>query len=758
MSVTDRLREVQSRVKRESLLEREAQLATKSSESQKRITDAYRQLLSARKLLLFYHLLSIRPEALDSQAELLNSILRVFRKDNGYFIDRRAYGSSLLDHYQRPVKLLSTKLDTFAACCCSYLRTFPGFVDRFTFSVVPAFFGSFWDRSMGAAFGRFFEHMLDCDFDIAVAVGRVVFTIPEFGFFIDKIISEMKVKGRSVTPTTMIAFVDDFLKAWNANRNFCPAIVIDTIRTVQQRDSARLSRFFGEAFLRPATSYGRSYGLHEASFCWPPALAGGLFDAFSARSTRLIESLLRADCPVALPSYSEAFLVCPTIDSLFVFCGDDLCDIAALLGHCCKTLNMADLRPEISFPTKLQKNKHYHLFDLWVPADMSRAAAAQVRSDARELVLRDILTKVPLFPAHPASQAIVEMIKDELPFVPDRARLLIEVKIGEFERMISAESLADWVNLLERGFGDRERQRHAWAQAITFSESAATGLEFPLKNYLGDRLWPSTWVIQAELFERFLATAQDFDFALQSQDLDFALRFIKCADLWCRWRDSHGFTYEMEFFLFHDYVMKAFPFEAIRQSQADFDLNWPALAKVDKWAAQYKNKDATADAFRKESVANKRAFWKKALVDTPTLINPLPKRLVDALNAPTPGMVLQIFAEATRMCSVAMAEAGSGVQEFDEFLAVLLLVYELAKPEGFISKVAFFDKTFRIVLETVKKGLMTGKLGGTYLYECGKGFEQAIEHLRTLACGLVDAYVRANPKERPPYLFQPVKH
>jgi hypothetical protein len=481
MTVTDRLRKVQSCIKREWLLERESALAVQSGESQNRITEAYRQLLSARKLLLFYHLLSIRPDALDSQAELLNSILRVFRRGDGYFIDRRAYGSDRLQDYQRPVRVLSSTPNTFAMCCCCYLGAFPDALDRFTFSVVPAFFGSFWSCPTEAIFLRFFERVIDRDFQIGVALGRVVFTIPEFGFFIDKIVSEMKIKARSVVLANVGTFFEDFLNIWSANRNFCPAIVVNTIRTVQKRDQGRLSCFFCEAFLRPAITYGRCYRLHDASFKWPEAIMARILETFSARSPKLTESLLKADCPVALPSYSETLLVCPTIDSLFVFYDDDLRDIAALVTHCRKALRMEELGPEISFPQELQKNKRYHLFDVQVPADMSHAAVQPVTSDPRELALRNILTKVPLFPAHPAGQTIIEMIQDELPFVPDRARLLLEVEISEFEAMISGQWLADWTDLLERGFAARERQRHAYARQITFSESAATALEFPLK-------------------------------------------------------------------------------------------------------------------------------------------------------------------------------------------------------------------------------------------------------------------------------------
>jgi hypothetical protein len=87
--------------------------------------------------------------------------------------------------------------DAFATYRC-YLKALPGVVDRFTF---------WWSWHFSGRSGTFDSARLcallrahvNRDFEIGVALGLVVFTIHEFGFFIDKIVSEMKIKGRSVT-------------------------------------------------------------------------------------------------------------------------------------------------------------------------------------------------------------------------------------------------------------------------------------------------------------------------------------------------------------------------------------------------------------------------------------------------------------------------------------------------------------------------------------------------------------------------------
>jgi hypothetical protein len=206
-------------------------------------------------LLLFYHFLAIHPAALESQAELLNTLIRVFKPQTGprYRIDCHAPAPEALSVYRHPIRFFSSNLVVFAQCCCSFLKAHPDCSDRFTFSVIPGFFGSFWCRAIENLFGQFFSVIVQTDFDTAVGLGRVVFAIPEFGFFIEKVIDEMRFKGRTVGQGTAVTeFTDDFVAKWTANRNFCPSLTVSIMKIVHRQNPKKFSNFFRESFLKPA--------------------------------------------------------------------------------------------------------------------------------------------------------------------------------------------------------------------------------------------------------------------------------------------------------------------------------------------------------------------------------------------------------------------------------------------------------------------------------------------------------------------------
>jgi hypothetical protein len=761
-----RLRTIQSRLKRESLLEREVDLAVNSQDSAKRIITAYRQLLSARKLLLFYHLLSIHPETLESQAKLLNPIIRLLKAKSGpgYFIDRAAYGSHLLKGYCAPMKFFSNNLETFAQCCCSFLKGNPDSTDRFTFSVVPGFFGSFWCRGIGDVFKKFFSALISTDFEVAIRLGRVIFTIPEFGFFIEKVVNEMKHKGRLVGQgTTAAAYVEDFVEKWRLNRDFCPSLVVSTLRVVGARGSSDVVRFLNESFLYPAISHGRIYHLHEVCFPWSDGVVASLIEAFSGKVADLANFLIQAECPASLPSFQEVLLVQPNIDNLFILSQTDLQDISALIAHA-RTIGIRGVGELVTCPPDLCKNVRYHLFDVQLQADefIYQVSSKSAHCDELEVRLRKVLSKLPLIPVAPLPQdanSMVAFLKTQLPLTRDKYRLQIEVDIDELQVEITNSrqkyDLAGFVKLLETNFADREQQRYENLEKITFSRTSAEQLEFPVQHYLGELLWPATWPIQAEVFEEFMKTEPRFEAALLNESFDFVNRFMKCVELWIHWRDSHLFNYDMEFLLFHDYVMKYFPLNRYVSGSTAFGLNWSGLIEADKFvAAERARAPSPADEYRQEGAASRKNLWKKVFVDTPLLIEPLRQRMSDFLSAPTPGIALQRYNEISQLCPMAMKAAGLAEPGADDILPTMVMLRDLAKPDYFLTSIAFFDKTFRLILDQMKNHSPEYQLGTTYLFDSGKAFEYNSCELKILAGTLVEVYLNANPGVPTPYDFQ----
>jgi hypothetical protein len=192
--------------------------------------------------------------------------------------------------------------------------------DRFTFSVVPGFFGSFWCPGIEDVFEKFFTAVISTNFEIAINLGRVVLTIPEFGFFIEKLFSEMKQKGRLIWKgTTAAAYVEDFANEWRLNRDFCPSLVVSTLRVVGTLGSGDVVRFFNESFLRPTISHGRVYHLHEVCYPWSADIVASLIEAFSGKAVDMADCLIKAECPTSLPTFPEVLLVRPDLGTFLSY-------------------------------------------------------------------------------------------------------------------------------------------------------------------------------------------------------------------------------------------------------------------------------------------------------------------------------------------------------------------------------------------------------------------------------------------------------
>jgi hypothetical protein len=474
--------------------------------------------------------------------------------------------------------------------------------------------------------------------------------------------------------------------------------------------------------------------------------------------------LLSADSPASLPTFQEVLLVHPNIDTLLILSEADLRDISDLVSHARETRHAGDIGEDVTCPLEVRHCRQYQLFDVQLGADhFIQEASRRSGGDGVEVRLRRIVSKMPLIPIVAASKhrnaTIIAILRDQLPLTRETWRLQLELEINEFKRALDdggeIKSVLHFVELLERSFAQREGRRYENLKKITFLLTSAYQLEFPVNNYLGERLWPATWPIQAEIFEHFVRSETSLRSILMNDDVKFVKRFMRVLELWIRWQDGKGFNYAMEFLLFHDYLMKYFPLESFLHGSTAFGLNWAGLIKVDRYmAARMSQAVSSADEYRRGGQAKKRDMWKKVFVDTPSLIDPLRHRMSDCLTAPTPGISLQQFTEITRLCQMAMTSAGLAEQGADEYIPTLVVLRDLAKPEYFLTRVAFFDKTFREIFAKMANPAVQGKLGMTYMCDCGKGFNHGISDLKFLAAELMKTYTDAHPDEVPPYDFQ----
>jgi hypothetical protein len=105
--------------------------------------------------------------------------------------------------------------------------------------------------------------------------------------------------------------------------------------------------------------------------------------------------------------------------------------------------------------------------------------------------------------------------------------LQLELEINEFQRALGdggeMENVLHFVELLEQ----RESRQYENLEKITFLLTSAHQLEFSVHNYLGKRLWPTTWPIQAEIFEHFMRSETSLRSILMNDDVKFVQRFTR---------------------------------------------------------------------------------------------------------------------------------------------------------------------------------------------------------------------------------------
>jgi hypothetical protein len=201
--------------------------------------------------------------------------------------------------------------------------------------------------------------------------------------------------------------------------------------------------------------------------------------------------------------------------------------------------------------------------------------------------------------------------------------------------------------------------------------------------------------------------------------------------------------------------MKYFPMDRFLSGSTAFGLNWSGLIEADRFvAAERSRSPSPADEYRREGFVNRKEIWKRIFVDTPSLIEPLRQRMSDFLSAPTPGIALQRYNEISQLCPMALKAAGLAEPGADDILPTMVMLRDLAKPDYFLTSIAFFDKTFRVVLDEMNNQRSELQLGTVYLLDSGKAFEYNTCELKILAGNLVQVYLSAHPGVQPPYDFQ----
>jgi hypothetical protein len=542
-------------------------------------------------------------------------------------------------------------------------------LDLFTFSLIPAFFGSFWCRAIEAIFGEFLGIILRTQFEI----GRVIFVIPEFGFFIGKVVAEMDVKGGELAPEGAEAFARDFVDRWQRDRDFWPSTVAAVLGSVERK-----SDFLRDAFLRPAMFNGRLYRICPASCSWAPSLASRVFGLLERDIDRLT---VMSDIPAALSSFSDVLLVRPDIDRRLVMSSDDLRELSDLLSF----LNspVEDLRP-VQFPPTLHPDKRYHTVELVLPKADDVVASDHADEDI-ETKLRRLLVELSLIPsASHGDRDIIQLLHEQVLISREDHKARLSLEVQELERSLSlshkGRTSEDLLVTLESEFASRSAQRKSDYERVTFSRSCVERLRFPVINYLGEMLWPATLPLQAAIFETFMKTET------APPGAEFMARFETLAGRFTSWASQAGWRFLLDAVLFHDFVITDFPIDG-------FARQHPGLVECDVLLAKSRSdvfERAKATFLETLTRGGRTPAWAHMLVTNRRIFEPIVQAARDAFAAPAPGSAMRLFDDLfKKKCQKALAIAGIGQTALDEMMPVFQFVLEVARPNDVLVRIAY---------------------------------------------------------------------
>jgi hypothetical protein len=393
-------------------------------------------------------------------------------------------------------------------------------------------------------------------------------------------------------------------------------------------------------------------------------------------------SLLEAPCPAALLSSQDALLLLPNLHLMFAFSQRDLEALAELATFDSSTVPV----PEFHKPTFPQAGADPRdacaIYPIVLP-NPPAAAELKLTSEADiEVELRSILTELNVIPL--AANAMVDpemaqVLKTQINLSDEHSRLHLALKINDFERALDRSVDQEWtfpslVQLLRSTFEDRRPQRMEHLRKITLWSACARQFYVSAESQLGPLMWPASFPIQRRVFLQFLKSG-DIPRALTGKSFKDGFRAVLTQ--WRAWEKDQGYTFLLEFSIFHDFLMQHFPYAA-------FIAAHPELTRYDEFA-KAAMKEAADKKIPKWRDPIPKQGWKKVLVETPEYIGSLTDGVLAMCEPSTPIRMAAILSGLQRrifqlFAIVGMAEAGA-----DESTPTLFFSVELSAAPTFIS-------------------------------------------------------------------------
>lgn len=642
----------------------------------------YENFLHVNKILLAYHMYSINNAGLSLKPTVFESL-----RANPQSPEKRPahikYDQQLTDKYQDFFLYFQYNLDNLSKICLKVVKEKKELIDIFTFSVIPGFFAFFSTKGKVQQFLKFMKSIFKYDESIGCIFSRIVFVLPDFRFFLNKIIEKLKIQVHTLTNEDIPNFVTDFCNCFQKYIDFCPRIVKNLMSLSKDENT-----FLNESFLIPAFTYLRQFGLIPYDTTIESNVQKQLEHAIITNTSTFVQIIKEASGSTSLACICDIGEESPYVESTFLFtyydllCINQMTDVTFSDGvHIEKVSNIGFSEPS-DFSVFVLK---YFTND----DKKSQSVSVQISSiDELESSLRTLLTHVNDIPVGTEGNTIEDVLDKQTLLFSEDKRLRLRLKVEELKKCMqrviddgNTYSFDELIDLMRQRYEERDKERK---KEVFRLSSLSTKIK-SIKQFK-DRLEslqkaPLLNLFQYQLIEKWAIEKKPLTLITDSiyqSSQQFVECFLNIGANFNRWLSSNGFQEISDYSIIHNFVMSSIPLEKFLEFRPDL------RAKDQAFYTRVRDR-------KDELLENVCEDWMKPLLNNKKLVEPLLNTINSLYVAKTPIEKLTFINKLRKKADQITSREGINEIGADQQLPVVLMTMILSQPKHYLSNLEYID-------------------------------------------------------------------
>lgn len=674
-NLMDELRHVQLLLKREEIFEEFQQKEVK--ELNQSIRKECQWVLYLQKLLISLHFTSTSTHAVGLTPQYFESLFKEIPEKS---LPQPPYNANTISNFNKVISAFSDNLSALTEATVALAQQEPEVIDQLTFSTIPALFGYLWSREAALHFADFMGIVRQASPQTAVDLTRVIFSLPAFQTFFSAVMGDVTTSVQKVDSEELAGqFVSEFIEKWETHADFCPEIIRHVIG--QSDNPPELVNFLNEAFKSPL-----SFGIVPTSIILPPNHCELILQKLIPEAPRLWRVLVDVQSPFELQSAMELLKIVPDLNKTTLLTKEDLVVLKKLV----EKIELPGVKPEHLDVSGETKEYIPYLFTLQTGVtDLCRKAETTefpTHDDKIEYQLRKMLTNVDVIPlaAQPSdSPDMIELLKSQVQLARPDHRLLLEMKIDDFESARKSDqrwTFQAFLDLLREKFNERGPQRLDKLSKISLYNkefSQMVQLTKELKHSIEDY----RNILRFHIVKRWVVEQnplQKIDRSLYESPEAFGAFFRSLQKQFVEWCDGNGYKPIPANEILHNLVMRELPIETYLEVHPD-------IQEMDR-----ENYEEIIE--HKDDLLKQNTFdFTSTFQENPKLLEQAQTQLRQAFEAPIPLDKLRLLDDALHTLVFVLTFEGQKEIGADQWLPMTILLLVLHEPKMLPSTISYIE-------------------------------------------------------------------